>query len=138
MPSKNNHLSTARDNRDLAVSLVEAEPRSLAWATTISFYAALHLVEAALAESNEHFDNHATRNIHLKKTKNLQHIWQHYKPLYDHSMKARYLMTDGNSAENLIDQHLGENGVRKRIIGHHLRQIEKSVCKILKVDSVFA
>ena len=137
MPSKNNHLSTAIDNRELAVSLLGTEKRSLAWATTISFYAALHLVEAALAESGQHFDDHSTRNFHLKKTKKLQNIWKHYKPLYDHSLKARYLMTDGDSAENLIDQHLGEAGIRDKIIGHHLRQIEKSVCKILKVDSVF-
>lgn len=137
MPSKENHLETARDNRGVAISLLESNPQSLAWATTISFYSALHLVEAAMAKDGLHFENHTARNIHLKQTNNLQNIWKHYKPLYDNSLKARYLMTNGGSAESLIREHLGEDGVRERILGHHLRQIERSVSKILRIDSVF-
>lgn len=137
MPSKDNHLKTAIDNRIVAVSMLENETKSLAWATTIAFYSALHLVEAALALDGRHCENHKLRNEHLKRTKKLQQIWRHYKPLYDHSLKARYLMTDGDSAENLVVAYLGNNGVREQILGHHLRQIEKSVAKMLGLERIF-
>jgi hypothetical protein len=137
MPSQQNHLATAIENRRIALHLLDSEPKSLAWATTICFYSALHLVEAAMASSIQHFDGHDVRNSHLKSTKNLQHNWRHYKQLFDHSLKARYLMTDVGSAESLIADSLGEEGVRKQLIGHYLRQVEKSVAKILGMDSIF-
>lgn len=94
-------------------------------------------MEAALADRGEHCDSHMARNIKLKSTRNLQNIWKHYKPLYDHSLKARYLMPNGESAESLIVASLGESGVRDKILGHHLRQVEKSVSKLLSVDRIF-
>ena len=137
MPSKDNHIATARENRVIAMSLLDSDPKSLAWATTICFYAGLHLVEAALAHDGRHFDNHASRNMHLKRTNQLQKIWTHYKPLYDHSLKARYLMTNGGSAELLIAESLGEDGVKEKIVNHHLLQIERSVSKLLGIPKVF-
>ena len=65
MPSELNHLSTAIDNHQLAYSLLD-ENRSLAWATTVAFYSALHLVEASFARNGEHYDQHASRNNRLK------------------------------------------------------------------------
>ena len=137
MPSVANHLSTARDNRAIGILLLESQPQSFAWSTTIMFYAGLHLVEAAFAHRNEHCDNHTARNQKLKSNRHLQKIWRHYKPLYDHSLKARYLMSDASSAEQLIASSLGESGVRDQILGHHLHQVEKSVGKILGVTSIF-
>lgn len=138
MPSKENHVSTAIENRAVAVSLLSSSLPSLAWATTICFYSGLHLVEAAMADEGRHFDNHHSRHEYLKRTRSLQKIWRHYKPLYDHSMKARYLMTNGGSAELLIVESLGKAGVNDTILNHHLKQIEKSVAKRLKVDSIFS
>ncbi len=137
MPGKDNHLKTAVKNRCVAISLLISETKSLAWSTTIAFYSALHLVEAALSIEGVHFEGHDVRNQYLKKTRKFESIWRHYKPLYDHSLKARYLMTDGDSAENFVCSYLGDDGVRKQIIGHHLRQIEKSVAKILDVAEIF-
>jgi len=136
MPNKANHLKTAIENHATAVDLVSRD-EGLAWATTIAFYAALHLVEAAFANNGDHFDNHASRNQHLKQERSLQAIWRHYKPLYDHSLKARYLTDENDSAEALIRKHLGLNGVEDKILNHHLRQVEKSVARILNKSAIF-
>ena len=137
MPSKDSHLQTARDNRATCLLLLDSDPQSQAWATTIAFYCALHLVEAALAVEGRHSEDHMVRNMHLKTTRKLQNIWRNYKPLYDNSLKARYLTTDSDSAETLVREFLGEDKVREKIIGHYLRQVEKSVAKIIGEDSIF-
>lgn len=137
MPSESSHLSTAIENRATAVKLADRE-EGLAWATTIAFYSALHLVEAAFAHGGDHFDSHASRNQHLKEERSLQAIWRHYKPLYDHSLKARYLTDEDGSAEALVRKHLGVDGVQQKILNHHLRQVEKSVAKILGRSEIFA
>ena len=136
MPNQANHLSTARENHAISLILLE-DGKSLAWATTIAFYSALHLVEAAFAHEGKHFDNHPSRNQHLKTVRNLQNIWKHYKPLYDHSLRARYLTDEKGSAEELMIKTLGVTGVRDRVLNHHLRQVEKSVAKILGLATIF-
>ena len=136
MTNKVNHLATARDNRAVAISLLEND-LSLAWAATVAFYSALHLIEAAFAKNGQHFDNHPARNAHLKSERTLQNIWKHYKPLYDYSLKARYLADENGSAEDLMKRYLGAEGVREQILNHHLRQVEKSVAKILDIPEVF-
>ena len=93
MPSQNSHLSTAVDNRLLALFLLEDE-RSLAWSVTVACYCGLHLVEAAFAANGEHCDDHRQRNERLKNERSLQNLWRHYRPLYDASLRARYLTTD--------------------------------------------
>ncbi len=136
MPNKANHLSTAIENQRVACKLLDGDP-SLAWATTIAFYSALHLVEALFATEDRHFDSHPSRNQHLKNTRNLQSIWLHYKQLYDYSLKARYLTSEDASAEALMQSYLGAANVRDRILNHHLRQIEKSVAKRMDVERIF-
>ena len=124
------------DNRAIALHLIQGE-QSLAWAITLAFYSALHLVEASFARDGNHFDSHTSRNNHFKHERSLQKIWRHYKPLYDHSLKARYLTDDERSAESLIKKHLGAKGVSEKVLGHHLRQVEKSVATILQKASIF-
>ncbi len=136
MPNKVNHLAAARENRAVAIFLLEND-LSLAWATTIAFYSALHLIEAAFAKNGQHFDNHLSRNAHLKSERSLQNIWKHYKPLFDYSLKARYLADENGSAEDLMKSYLGSSGVREQVMNHHLHQVEKSVANILGIPSVF-
>jgi len=126
MPSQNSHLSTAIDNRLLALFLLEDE-RSLAWSVTVACYCGLHLVEAAFAANGEHCDDHRQRNERLKNERSLQNLWRHYRPLYDASLRARYLTTDEGSAEEQIRESVGAEAIRRQLIDHHLRQLEKMV-----------
>lgn len=136
MPNKNSHLSTARENRDLAIFLLENE-RSIAWSVTVACYSGLHLIEAAFAHRNEHCDDHRQRNARLKSERSLQSLWRHYRPLYDASLRARYLTTDDGSAEDQIRLSVGADVARKQLIDHHLRQLEKSVATRLGVQAIF-
>ena len=90
-----------------------------------------------MAHENQHFDNHFSRNSYLKTTNRFRNIWRNYKPLYDNSLKARYLMATNQSAESLIETSLGQTGVQDKIMNHYLRQVEKSVSKIIEVSGIF-
>jgi len=133
MPSRASHIATAVDNFALAKKLLD---ESLAWSTTVSFYTALHIVDAVLAMDNVHPDDHKVRNRHLRSTRNLQHIWKHYKPLHDHSLRARYLMGSDSSAEDLIRASLGAHQVKDKVINHFLKQVNASACKLLSRDAI--
>ncbi|MCA9016048.1 MAG: hypothetical protein KDA77_12010 [Planctomycetaceae bacterium] len=133
MPSRESHIATAVDNFELAKVLL---PTSLAWCTTVSFYAALHIVDAVLALENIHPENHHARTGHLKTKRNLQHIWKHYKPLYDHSRRARYLMGGDSSAEALIQASLGRENVERQVINHFLKQVDASACRLLSMEKI--
>lgn len=136
MPNKNSHLSTAIDNRELAIFLLEQE-RSIAWSVTATCYSGLHLIEAAFAHDGEHCDDHGQRNARLKRERALQNLWRNYRPLYDASLRARYLTTDEGSAEEQIRLSVGAENARKQLIDHHLRQLEKSVARRIGVESIF-
>jgi hypothetical protein len=136
MPNKNSHLATARENRELAIFLLEEE-RSIAWSVTAACYSGLHLIEAAFAHQGEHCDDHTQRNSRLKNERSLQSLWRHYRPLYDASLRARYLTTDEGSAEEQIRISVGAEAARKQLIDHHLRQLEKSVAKRIGVKTIF-
>lgn len=136
MPNKNSHLATARENRDLAIFLLENE-RSIAWSVTTACYSGLHLIEAAFAHQGEHCDDHSQRNSRLKRERPLQSLWRHYRPLYDASLRARYLTTDDGSAEDQIRLSVGAEAARKQLIDHHLRQLEKSVARRIGVEAIF-
>ncbi len=62
------------------------------WITVISFYKALHIVEAAFAEVGpRHGRNHESREALLKHDRRFNHIYRHYRPLWAASTVARYL-----------------------------------------------
>lgn len=136
MPSQSSHLATAIDNRELALFLLQDE-RSLAWSVTLACYSGLHLIEAAFAHSNEHCDDHRQRNVRLKTERSLQSLWRNYRPLYDASLRARYLTTDEGSAEQQIQRSVGADNIGKILISHHLRQLEKSVAKKIDLVNIF-
>lgn len=136
MPALQDHLDTAVENYQVSIYLLDHQ-RSLSWATAVAFYSGLHLVEAAFAKDGVHCENHGVRNDRLKCERSYQQIWRHYKILYDHSLKARYLTSGSGSAEKLMEQSLGDEGVRQRLIGHHLRQVEKSVARKIDRKEIF-
>jgi hypothetical protein len=62
---------------------------NLDWSVTILFYAALHLVEAALAPQT-HSANHAERFTNVRRDPNLRVVYFHYRVLYRVSLQSRY------------------------------------------------
>jgi hypothetical protein len=105
------------------------------WVITVAFYKALHLVEGIFyvdgLTSKEkrafHSKDHQERNQRLKSNKRFEHLWRHYRPLWEASMVARYLF-DVHSGRDQTDlqAYLPEDSIRSKFIGHHLKQIEKT------------
>lgn len=136
MPSRDNHLQTAQENFAIVRSMILANTPPLAWSTTITFYTALHLVEACFAVDNIHAESHDARHNYLKRTTKYQAIWRNYQPLLTFSLTCRYLSDENGSAEQLAQRHLGVAGVREKVIGHYLRRIDRSVAGQLQVNSI--
>lgn len=132
MPSKAAHTQAARENQRAIDYLSEKIDEFPQWVTTIAFYKALHIVEAILAAEGRHCDDHAARNLLLKTTRRFQHIWKHYRPLFNDSLIARYLREDGNSPTyDVFATYLSPGEVRAQVLGHRLRQIEQSARTLL-------
>lgn len=61
------------------------------WGVTVLFYAAVHYVDAVLAqESGLHPTKHPDRNTGVAKSPTIGLIYSAYKDLYDRSKDARY------------------------------------------------
>lgn len=87
MPTRQEHLAKAESNQRLAIAL-RSGPH-VDWSITVMFYAALHLVEAALAPY-VHSSSHADRNLNVQQHPHLSVIYPHYRELYRRSLDARY------------------------------------------------
>lgn len=132
MPSKAAHTLAASENQkaiDYLCVKLEEFPQ---WVATVAFYKALHIVEAVLAAEGKHTDEHKVRNRLLKTTPKYEHIWKHYRPLFNDSMIARYLRHDENMPTyEVFSTYLPPAQVRSQILNHHLRQVERSARTLL-------
>lgn len=90
MPKQAAHLKQAQQNRALITRLDPATTPHLDWVVTITFYAALHLIEAWFATKGLHFVSHENRDNWGGKVKELRRVWQLYKELEFQSRQARY------------------------------------------------
>ena len=110
MPNPKQHQAKADFNRDflgtIDVSLYAA------WAATVAFYVAVHLVEKLRAYENEHSTDHGDRSQFVRsKCRSINRAYIH---LYDTSLEARYksvgafTVTPSDVRDRLIDTYLVE------------------------------
>lgn len=87
MPSKDEHLAKEHRNKWLerGLRVVHTHPE---WAITVTFYRALHLVDAALAVHDTHPRTHKQRNLAVNRL--MAPISADYIDLKDLSIVARY------------------------------------------------
>jgi hypothetical protein len=90
MPSRDEHLSKARNNKGFADAIKPSSPTSIEWAWTAIFYSALHYVEAFHAIHEYHCrDHHGLRDA-IERNPRLSVIADEYVELLDYSWNARY------------------------------------------------
>jgi hypothetical protein len=105
------------------------------WATTVAFYTALHVIEAVFAHDNRHTDDHAQRNRLLKTNQRYRHLWQHYRPLWNDSLIARYLKCDETpTTVELFSNYMLPADVEAYHIRHNLHQIILSARRLMNDD----
>lgn len=136
MPTEAVHIAKANHNQALIERLLPDIDTFSDWITTIAFYKALHIVEAVFANNPRigHGQNHEARERYLKAgpdRNKYRHIYEHYKPLYDASLVARYLAEGGGD----FSEYLTSDDVRDLILGHYLHQVEQSACRFLKAPA---
>lgn len=95
MPARERHREQARANHDLAWELANnhnGNPAKVQWAATLAFYAALHAVEAHLADRQLHSRSHVDRDgIMTSVAAEIPpETYADYEQLKDWSMDARY------------------------------------------------
>lgn len=132
MPTKKSHLDLAKRNGEMLAHLLERIDQFPEWTTTVAFYRALHLVEAAFAidEGIRHGGDHGRRNRLLKNNRKYAKIYEAYRPLWAASLVARYLECDEQEV-SCFSEYLKPDVVRAKIINHYLKRIESSVELIL-------
>ncbi len=89
MPNLDEHLQIAGNNISFSQSLI-SEQRYLDWAVTGMFYAAIHYVEAYLADKNVHSSFHSRRDSAIQQDVNLCIIYDEFSDLKNDSIQTRY------------------------------------------------
>ena len=136
MPSKASHLCVVKENSAAIDWLRQANPPMPQWVVTVAFYKALHIVEAVfIADKNspiKHADDHSQRNEVLRKHHRYQHLWKHYRPLWNDSLIARYLQgnAEADSYSGFAD-YMPLADVEKTHLNHHLVQIVRTARTLL-------
>ncbi len=90
MPSKENHVTQARHNRQFWTSHDLDTTRFRDWVVTGIFYEAVHWVEAYLATKGDHPTTHGQRNHAMQLYKDLDAVLVDYDVLKTESENARY------------------------------------------------
>lgn len=134
MPGKSDHEKAARENwkaLNFLASRIDDFPQ---WVTCVAFYTAVHVVEAIFADEGHHSDDHADRNQTLKQ-KRFQHVWKHYRPLWNDSLIARYLEDDAGNVYPLFSQYMPPEQVKSVHVDHNLVQIVHSARRLMDDES---
>ena len=138
MPDEAEHTQLALHNIEVIDYLLD-KPNFCDWTAIVTFYTALHVVEAVFFYDTQHSNrqhgyNHETRERILKETRSYQNIWKHYRPIQSASAKARYLR--GLTKKGLtFQEHMPAKQVQERLIKHHLAQLIKTASKFLSSNS---
>jgi hypothetical protein len=130
MPNEEAHLKAANHNQAVIALLLPRLDDFSDWVTTVAFYKALHVIEAVFANDPNirHGIGHEHRERVLKTTPKYMNLYKFYRPLYSASIKARYLDDPACNFAKILTPA----DVRNTILGHYLRQVEKSARTFLK------
>lgn len=91
LPKYDEHIRKYNDNKNLLnTKLNISNGEFYNWIVTVSFYAAMHLVESELAKYNFDSYDHKARGNNIDRFNQFKPIRNKYKILYDRSRVARY------------------------------------------------
>jgi hypothetical protein len=134
MPSEKEHIQQAIHNINV-VAYLKNNDAYCDWTATVTFYTALHIVEAVFFKSRKHGNckhgqRHEGREQILKHTKSYKTIWEHYRVMQSTSVIARYLHGDSTNA-TIFHKYMSPEKVSNILIKYHLGSLIKSANKFL-------
>jgi len=139
MANEEAHVRLALRNQATIDHLQSDVAKHSEWITTVAFYKALHIVEAMFfSQSGEHGHSHDDRANRLKREHRYSHIWKYYRPLWAASTVARYLQDtiEHKRSFNSFAEYFSAEDVKRLILNHYLRQVQKSASNFLSSRSV--
>jgi uncharacterized protein (UPF0332 family) len=89
VPTKDEHVKKAERNEAFAEHLAK-NSKYTDWAVTILFYAAVHYVDAVLAVSQIHPEDHKERKAAIAVNDTLKCVYREYRKLETLSWNSRY------------------------------------------------
>ncbi|QEG28324.1 hypothetical protein GobsT_31010 [Gemmata obscuriglobus] len=97
-----------------------------------AFYKAMHLAEAVLFRTYhaKHTFGHDDRHRVLKSNRRYEHIYKHYRPLWEASLVARYLEVHNDGYPKFTD-YMATPVIQAKLINHYLNQVEQGVTRLL-------
>jgi len=131
------HIQLANRNQEALAFLLEADSRFPEWVTTVAFYKAVHVVEAVfVANDLEASTEHRDRLRKLKFDRRFGKIYEHFRPLFNASLIARYLIDpEGRSKTyRTFSDYLPAAKVSAEMVRHRLHQVEEFAVKFLGAD----
>lgn len=129
MASEKDHIRLANRNHDALVALLN-DGRFLDWATTVAFDKAVHVVEAAIANSwHAHSTSHLDRERTLKAPR-YKPIFKSYGHLFAASRVARYLEDGTEGSFGTFSDYLSDDNVRE-LVRKHLYGVEQNAIPML-------
>lgn len=122
MGSRDDHIRQWKHNRDFLGLIPPDYPD---WLVTVTFYVALHAVDALLAHDGvTGVTSHDDRKRVLIYTNRYAGIQRSFLPLYDLSRTVRYLADPA--------KWVPSDRIQKDVIGRYLYPIEKSVQTLMR------
>lgn len=102
------------------------------WVVVVSFYRAVHLVEAVFASlpTPFHSPDHSDRRVKLFSDKRFENLRNHYRPIERASKVARYL-EDDIQTYSCFAAYLSAAQVENQILNHRLRQVQAAAENLL-------
>lgn len=122
MPVHSDHITLAVHNLDVLHYLIPKE-NFYDWLVIVACYSSIHLIEAMLSLENGskartiHSTSHADRNLVLQNA--YPAVWRKFRPLYDASLVARYLIKDDGSASPGFPLCYNRDTVVNKLIKSH-------------------
>jgi hypothetical protein len=117
-----NHIDQWLHNRQFLSTI---DPDYPDWAVTVTFYTALHAVDALLqSDQVEGIVSHAARNQTLNHTNRYRRVWRAYQPLYDLSRTVRYMANPR--------AWVPWNCIQSEVFRRYLYPLEDSVQKLMQ------
>ena len=138
MPNEVQHIQWALHNLDVIVYLL-AEPTYCDWTATVSFYTALHIVDAVLfaqetSPDRRHGFSHDQRRRTLKKSAKYQELYRYYHNLHKHSEVSRNLKLSHGKAM-FFQQYMTWEEVKSVLLRQQLTPLMLEAAKLLGEQS---
>ena len=90
MPTSSQHIDKAKSDERCAIQISQLSSPFYDWIVNAYFYAALHYIDASLAQLHLHPQTHSARNRTFSSVSAIRHLWKDYRFLEDKSRDARY------------------------------------------------